>query len=119
MPKLIIEQFDDEQIWQELELQNNIVADHTIENVSQFAVKRDQLKFPLSLKCNKIEESPQTSASTEQENGLDQSFDNEEIENDDNYDEDDDEEFDGAEESEFEEGDDIEEPEEKSNKKGR
>ncbi|XP_054278716.1 U3 small nucleolar ribonucleoprotein protein MPP10 [Macrosteles quadrilineatus] len=119
LPKLIIEQFDDEQIWQELELQNNIVADHTIENVSQFAVKRDQLKFPLTLKCNKIEESPQTSASTEQENGLDQSFDNEEIENDDNYDEDDDEEFDGAEESEFEEGDDITEPEEKSNKKGK
>lgn len=51
LPELLIKNFDEEQIWQELELQNSCCTTYNIETVSELSVKKDKLCFPLSLKC--------------------------------------------------------------------
>lgn len=53
LPELIVEKFDEEQIWQEIELQNASISNDTVQTFSQLSVKRDKLKFPVKLKCNK------------------------------------------------------------------
>lgn len=53
LPQLIVKGFDEEQIWQELELQNESCLDDTVQNVSHLSAKKDKLKFPLKLNCNK------------------------------------------------------------------
>lgn len=56
LPELIVENFDEEQIWQELELQNSCCTVNNIETVSELTVKKDKLCFPLKLKCLKSDE---------------------------------------------------------------
>lgn len=56
LPELIVENFDEEQIWQELELQNSCCTINNIETVSELTVKKDKLCFPLKLKCLKSDE---------------------------------------------------------------
>lgn len=52
LPQLIIKQFDEEQIWQELELQNESCTDDIVQALGHLVAKKDKLKFPLQLKCN-------------------------------------------------------------------
>uniref|UniRef100_A0A1B6E782 U3 small nucleolar ribonucleoprotein protein MPP10 n=2 Tax=Clastoptera arizonana TaxID=38151 RepID=A0A1B6E782_9HEMI len=49
LPELIIEEFDDEQIWQQLELQNDSFKKYLLENVSQLVDDKSRLTFPLKL----------------------------------------------------------------------
>lgn len=50
LPELIVENFDDEQIWQELELQNEDCNKSFISDVSQLVARKDRLTFPFRLK---------------------------------------------------------------------
>ena len=45
LPELIVKHFDDEQIWQELELQNNSVVDKLLGNVVGLVTKIDSVNF--------------------------------------------------------------------------
>lgn len=45
LPELIVKHFDDEQIWQELELQNNSVVDKLLGNVVGLVTKLDSVNF--------------------------------------------------------------------------
>lgn len=45
LPELIIENFDLEQIWQQVELQNDEVLDKSVTNVSRLAVAKNRLLF--------------------------------------------------------------------------
>lgn len=59
LPKLIIEDFDEEQIWQQIELQNNGVWDQLINDVAACISVKEDLKFPVHLEQNKGSESEQ------------------------------------------------------------
>lgn len=50
LPELIIDNFDEEQIWQELELQNNDNIHKFESDVSWISSKKDKLLFPVRLK---------------------------------------------------------------------
>lgn len=47
LPELIIESFDTEQIWQELELQNEDRWTYTLSNVSKFLSNKNNLQIPI------------------------------------------------------------------------
>lgn len=47
LPELIIESFDTEQIWQELELQNEDRWTYTLSNVSKFLSSKNNLQIPI------------------------------------------------------------------------
>ncbi|XP_075216466.1 U3 small nucleolar ribonucleoprotein MPP10 [Lycorma delicatula] len=50
LPELIIDNFDEEQIWQEIELQNNDNINKFTSEVSWLSGKKDKLFFPVRLK---------------------------------------------------------------------
>jgi U3 small nucleolar RNA-associated protein MPP10 len=50
LPELIVQGFDDEQIWQELELQNEARSDGLVASVASLVAHKDRLKFPVRLK---------------------------------------------------------------------
>lgn len=56
LPKLIIKDFDEEQIWQEIELQNSACWDRLISDVSSCMAVKDSLKFPLEEPEETLEE---------------------------------------------------------------
>lgn len=50
LPELIIQGFDEEQIWQELELQNEGRSKGLLSDVASLVARKDLLKFPVRLK---------------------------------------------------------------------
>lgn len=50
LPELIIQGFDEEQIWQELELQNEGRSQGLVADVASLVAHKDILKFPVRLK---------------------------------------------------------------------
>uniref|UniRef100_A0A1B6FTY7 U3 small nucleolar ribonucleoprotein protein MPP10 n=2 Tax=Cuerna arida TaxID=1464854 RepID=A0A1B6FTY7_9HEMI len=102
LPSLIVQNFDEEQIWQQLELQNESSTRSlkVIQTVSQLSAKKEKLDFPLKLKCikakntrNKIRESQDAMVESETEEPDDLTFSNKEVDKD---------ESDVGEESDFE-----------------
>ncbi|XP_060828509.1 U3 small nucleolar ribonucleoprotein protein MPP10 [Bombus pascuorum] len=59
LPELVTEGFDEEQIWQQLELQNEGELDHLVGDVSKLLAKTKTFKIPLST-TNPISESEQS-----------------------------------------------------------
>lgn len=47
LPELIVKSFDEEQIWQELELQNNDCNNTFISDILKFTVNKESLSFPI------------------------------------------------------------------------
>lgn len=45
LKKLIVDNFDLEQIWQQLELQNTCIVEHMVKNISALLVAKDKLVF--------------------------------------------------------------------------
>lgn len=56
LTELIVEDFDEEQIWQELELQNNDCWDQLVADVAKCVSIKDNLKFPIKILEEKHEE---------------------------------------------------------------
>ncbi|XP_066995548.2 U3 small nucleolar ribonucleoprotein protein MPP10 [Anabrus simplex] len=52
LPELVIKHFDEEQIWQELELQNDDICNRFISDVSQLVARKDKVNFNHSLNSN-------------------------------------------------------------------
>lgn len=50
LPELIVQGFDEEQIWQELELQNEARRNGLVADVVSLVTNKDRLKFPIRLK---------------------------------------------------------------------
>lgn len=53
LPELIVDRFDEEQIWQELELQNNDWNNTFMSNVLKFIVNKDNILFPININGSK------------------------------------------------------------------
>ncbi|KAJ4434429.1 hypothetical protein ANN_22991 [Periplaneta americana] len=68
LPELIIEDFDEEQIWQELELQNEGRSQNLITDVASLVSRKDRLKFPVRLKNEEIDVEEDKCAEQEEEN---------------------------------------------------
>lgn len=49
LPELIVDSFDEEQIWQELELQNNDWNNTFVSNITKLVVKKDNVLFPVNI----------------------------------------------------------------------
>jgi U3 small nucleolar RNA-associated protein MPP10 len=54
LPELIIQGFDEEQVWQELELQNEGRSKRLLSDVASLVAHKDLLKFPVQLKSEEI-----------------------------------------------------------------
>ncbi|XP_060064101.1 U3 small nucleolar ribonucleoprotein protein MPP10-like [Ylistrum balloti] len=59
LPELIIHNFDEEQIWQELELQNNFTVDNLMTKIPSLTTNREPLSF-CRRKAEKLKEKAQT-----------------------------------------------------------
>ncbi|XP_049881827.1 U3 small nucleolar ribonucleoprotein protein MPP10 [Pectinophora gossypiella] len=57
LPELIIEDFDEEQIWQQIELQNSECWDHLVWEVANCMSAKDTLKFSVEVSQKQTEES--------------------------------------------------------------
>jgi hypothetical protein len=67
LPELIIQGFDEEQIWQELELQNEGRSEGLLSDVATLVAHKDLLKFPAQLKS---EESVAVDGELQKDDGL-------------------------------------------------
>lgn len=56
LPELIVQDFDEEQIWQEIELQNNECWDELVSEVANCMTIKDDLKFPVTLAKDQVDE---------------------------------------------------------------
>ncbi|CAH0550638.1 unnamed protein product [Brassicogethes aeneus] len=69
LPELIIKHFDLEQIWQQLELQNDSVLTRSLNNVSKVLVNKEKLLFKnLEDKCKELELSENEEEANEENN---------------------------------------------------
>ncbi|KAF2903017.1 hypothetical protein ILUMI_03186 [Ignelater luminosus] len=105
LPELIIENFDLEQIWQQVELQNDEVLNKSVTNVSRLAVAKNRLLFEDVNKDEDTNESDNVNNEDDDESDNVNNEDEEELE------------MDESDEDENNVSDNEEEPEDKSNKK--
>ncbi|CAK1546618.1 unnamed protein product [Leptosia nina] len=68
LPKMIVDEFDEEQIWQQIELQNTECWDHLIWEVANCISNKNDLKFPMEIVAEENEVTHETSYETEEEN---------------------------------------------------
>ncbi|XP_046661636.1 U3 small nucleolar ribonucleoprotein protein MPP10 isoform X1 [Homalodisca vitripennis] len=89
LANLIVQNFDEEQIWQQLELQNesSTKSHKVIQAVSQLSAKAEKLAFPLKLKCikakktrNKLKESQNVMVESETGESEDLTFSEKDVE---------------------------------------